>query len=234
MVHKVCVLSESKLSPTVKKEFRNWKTKLSPSVEIATTKTATNLHVHLSEYPEVALILHFLKEKKKYRKSLIVAKALGEYFERHLELSSEEFEKLIKPAPTLKQLENMVKGYCKIVKREVNKDILAVIYYDWEKERDKVHRVQVFLENTFKSGYTDMIKHDLERVKELQAKIHYGLFGDILDLYGDFSREWFTRKLHDKKFCRKLDNLTKILSKAERIATEIQISVESYLKSGKT
>lgn len=227
-------MSKSKLSPTVKKEFQNWRNSLTPSVEITTTKTATNLHVHLSEYPEVALVLHFLKEEKKYRKSLTVAKALAEYFERHLELSPEEFEKLLKPAPTLRQLENMVKDYCKIVKRDVNKEILAVVYYDWEKERDIVHRVKVFLENSLEYGFTDLVKWELEEIRKLQVKIHYGLFGEILDLYSDFSREWSTRAYHDKKFRRKLDNLTKIVFKAERIATEIQISVESYLKSRKT
>lgn len=90
--------------------------------------------------------------------------------------------------------------------------------------------MRVFLENTFKGGYTDIVKYELEKIRGLQAKIHYGLFGDILDLYSDFSREWFTRKLHDKKFRRKLDNLTKILSKAEKVITDIQQSKETYLK----
>ena len=224
------LLSKPKLSPTMKKEFQNWKAKLSPSIEITTTKTAKNLHVHLSEYPELALILHFLKEEKKCRKSLIVGKALAEYFERHLGLSPEEFEKLIKPPPTLEQLEKMVKGYCRIVRRELSNEILAVIYYEWEKEKDIVHQVKVFLKNTLEFGYTDMNKWDLENIRKLQAKIHYGLFGKILDLHSDFSTEWFTRKLHDKKFRWKLDNLTKILSKAEKVIKDIQQSKERYLK----
>ena len=218
---------------TLEYEFKQWLESLKHSQLIAKRRTATDLHCSLASYFEEALRLQFLQDEKKKKKGFIVGEALKEYLPRWFEIPAAEFEKLVKPTYTLKQIENMVKDYCKIVKREVNKEILAVIYYDWEKERDIVHRVKVFLENTFKVGYTDITKHELEKIRELQAKIHYGLFGDILDLHSDFSLEWFTRKLHDKKFRRKLDNLTKILSKAEKVVADIQLSKESYLKSGK-
>lgn len=123
-------MSEPKLSPSVKSKLKKWRNNLKLSKgfkEVDTTRTATDLHVRLAKYPEVALTLHYIcnvyREDWKHYKHIFVGEALAEYFERHLGLSPEEFEKLIKPAPTLEQLEKMVKGYCKIGKR---REILSI------------------------------------------------------------------------------------------------------------
>jgi len=227
-------MSEPKLSPSVKSEFKKWRRDLKLSAgskEDDTTRTATDLHVHLKKFPELALMLHFLKEEKISEKHIIVGKALGEYFTKYLGLSVEEFEKMIKPTLTLKDIKGKVKEFCEVV--ICPETISKVIYHDWKQEKKYIQDVRVFVKNTLEFGFTDITKLDLEKVKKLQAKKHYGLFGKILDFYDTIGIEFFNKVYHEEKTHRKFSKLIQILSKAEKIVTEIQLSVESYLK-GKT
>lgn len=232
-------MSEPKLSPTVRHKLTKWRERLRSkkgNVENETIRTATDVHIRLTKYPEVALTLHFLcyeyrKDWKRYQ-HIFVGKALAEYFAKYLGLSVEEFEKLMKPTLTLKDLKSKVKEYCDVVISP--KTISKVIYYDWEQEKTDIHEVKVFVEKTLEVGFTDLTKWQLEEIKKLQARKHYGLFGQILDFYDSIGIEFFNKVYHEEKTRRKFSKLIKILSKAERTVKEIQLSVESYLKSGKT